>query len=246
MSPLISVIIPTYKRPDLLTRALNSLTIETSTCIDIIVVDDDPYASGAEVAKQFNTVRYFAKRGIDKGLSASRNIGIQLSVAPYILFLDDDDFIENGAIDQCASVIRSGHSFYYFNFSYLFPSKKVLVSTADANNEGLLVVNKIPVGAYIIEKSSIRATFDLSMKSHEDWNFLLDNVKWERAMHIPTSLAVIDKTRQDESSMQVRRKDSFWMEFLGIYAKHPSPELKHARLAQLQTLGVTIPEMIFS
>jgi glycosyltransferase involved in cell wall biosynthesis len=40
-NPLVSVVIPTYKRPDMLGRAINSVLNQTYDNIEIIVVDDN-------------------------------------------------------------------------------------------------------------------------------------------------------------------------------------------------------------
>jgi glycosyltransferase involved in cell wall biosynthesis len=207
----------------------------------VIVIDDDEELSAASIVAQFPRVRYIAKRGVDRGLSTSRNIGIRLSKGDYLIFLDDDDFFAEHAIDRFASAISKIHNFYYSDFTIIKGKDKYHSSTKSSAESKLMVVNEIPIGAFMIQKSAIRNEFDQALKSHEDWNFLLDNVNWSKATYIPEPLVNIDKSMTDDSSMQVRRRKYFWMEFLGIYAKHPNPDLRIKRSMMIKTLGIDIP-----
>jgi glycosyltransferase involved in cell wall biosynthesis len=241
MSAQISIVIPTYKRPEMLHRSLASIQYNLMHELDILVIDDDPEMSGSEVVKKYPNVRYFAKRGINRGLSESRNLGIKFSEGRYILFLDDDDYLLPNAIDSFAASINSKSSFYFGDFKYLTTKGEEFVSLEAVPERKLLVVNEIPVGAYIIEKSSIKSPFDVSMRSHEDWQFLLQNVDWNFAQHLNECVVGIDKTSEDDSSMQNRRRQYFWMDFLTIYAKFPEPGLANLRSQVLQSLGTNVP-----
>jgi glycosyltransferase involved in cell wall biosynthesis len=96
--PLVSVIIPTYKRPALLGRAVRSVLTQTYDPVEIIVVDDNPEGTPSRreteaVMREFmeeRRVRY-VKHAVNQGGSAARNTGIQLARGEFISFLDDDD-----------------------------------------------------------------------------------------------------------------------------------------------------------
>ena len=56
-SPRVSVVIPTIKRPDGLTRAIDSILLQESVPEDdaeIVVVDNDPEGSAEQVVHRFN------------------------------------------------------------------------------------------------------------------------------------------------------------------------------------------------
>ena len=86
----ISVIIPTYNRCDLLKRAINSVTKQTITPKEIIIVDncstDQTYQM---VSSLFPEINYFIEK--KRGVSAARNKGILESKSKWIAFLDSDD-----------------------------------------------------------------------------------------------------------------------------------------------------------
>lgn len=241
MKPLISIIIPTYKRPDLLARALQSATCSNNNLLEIIVIDDDPEMSAQKVVQAFEKVRYVAKRGIQRGLSKSRNIGIELSIGDFLIFIDDDDFFEANGIEFYLEATKLNKPFVYSNFNYIKPNEVVNVNLESRSLRGLLVHNFIPVGSYMIRKSAIQYRFDEFMRSHEDWDFLLKNLDLKNSVFIPKITVSIDKTAVENESMQIRRKQLLWMDFISIYSKHPAPDLAEARAKTLKSYGVNIP-----
>ncbi len=98
-----SVIIPTYNRKDLLSRALRSVLQQVTdtkkvsvtpkgVChqIEVIVVDDGSTDGTREmIEKDFPSVQYFHQR--NQGPAAARNRGIERARGPWIAFLDSDD-----------------------------------------------------------------------------------------------------------------------------------------------------------
>jgi glycosyltransferase involved in cell wall biosynthesis len=91
-SPKVSVVIPTYNRPDLLSRAIESVLNQTYTNYECIIVDDASCVDTSSVIKEFNdgSIRYFEHEK-NQGASAARNTGIEHAKGEYIAFLDDDD-----------------------------------------------------------------------------------------------------------------------------------------------------------
>jgi len=65
MDPKLSIIIPTYKRPDKLTRALLSIDEALRTSLEIIVVDDCEKMSAAAVVMNFKKSGTFANEGVN-------------------------------------------------------------------------------------------------------------------------------------------------------------------------------------
>lgn len=92
---LVSVVLPTYERPDLARRAVESVISQTYTPIELIVVDDhsETPIQGAlsdVTTKGIESVQY-VRHPENRGVSAARNTGIEASSGNYIAFLDDDD-----------------------------------------------------------------------------------------------------------------------------------------------------------
>lgn len=96
--PLISVIIPTYKRRYLvLERAIKSVIAQTFKNIEIIIVDDSPddYSYREEIKFNIQLLNderiYYHQHKQTMGACAARNTGVQYSKGTYLAFLDDDD-----------------------------------------------------------------------------------------------------------------------------------------------------------
>jgi glycosyltransferase involved in cell wall biosynthesis len=93
MPPTVSVIITTYNRPDLISRALESVLSQTYEDLECIVVDDcSPENKSREIIKSFDDSRLsYLRHKENKGLAAARNTGIEHSDGEFVAFLDDDD-----------------------------------------------------------------------------------------------------------------------------------------------------------
>jgi len=92
-NPKVSVIIPTYNRPERLQRALSSIRSQTYDNIEAVVVDDHSETSMSEIAGSFSPSLdvKFIRHEQNKGANPARNTGIKNSSGQYIAFLDDDD-----------------------------------------------------------------------------------------------------------------------------------------------------------
>jgi glycosyltransferase involved in cell wall biosynthesis len=94
--PMVSIVIPTYNRKDLLRETLQSLAQQTypSDRFEIIVVDDGSSDGTQEItAEAFPfTLRYVQQH--NQGDAAARNFGAQQSQADILVFLDDDILVE--------------------------------------------------------------------------------------------------------------------------------------------------------
>ncbi|MGZ3699444.1 MAG: glycosyltransferase family 2 protein, partial [Bdellovibrionota bacterium] len=95
MLPL-SVIIPTYNRAHLISRALKSAIAECDERDEILVVDDASTDDTAKVLAGFPRVTYI--RAEHGGAGRTRNLGIARSKHPLVAFLDSDDEWVPGAL----------------------------------------------------------------------------------------------------------------------------------------------------
>lgn len=90
----ISAIICTFKRPDYLRHALQSLCEQSLPRdeYEIIVVDNAVEAEAEQVVREFDdgrvNLRYVTEKEV--GLSRARNTGLKAAAAPYVAYMDDD------------------------------------------------------------------------------------------------------------------------------------------------------------
>jgi len=95
---LVSTVVPTYNRSELLLGALESIRKQLFRPIEIVVVDDgstdDTYNVVREWAQRHEETGMLAVRCVkqtNQGANAARNRGIQESRGEFIAFLDSDD-----------------------------------------------------------------------------------------------------------------------------------------------------------
>lgn len=111
---LVSIIIPTYHRPDFLKRAVESSLSQTYENIEIIVVSDNELNSKAErdtvaVMQFFKSkvnVVYLKSIG-NRGGCVARNRGLAEAKGEYINFLDDDDVLLPEKIHKQVQLINN-------------------------------------------------------------------------------------------------------------------------------------------
>jgi glycosyltransferase involved in cell wall biosynthesis len=91
-SPLISVIVPTYNRADLLPRTIDSVFNQTIEDFELIIVDDGSTDNTQSVVRSYTDDRLiYIQFAENQGANAARNAGIQNATAQYVSFLDSDD-----------------------------------------------------------------------------------------------------------------------------------------------------------
>ncbi|WP_261525494.1 glycosyltransferase family 2 protein [Burkholderia multivorans] len=98
LPPVVSVVVPTYRRPDLLERCLDALSVQVfdPTTYEIIVVDDDPAGSARPVVDACRArmtdvpaIRYLSAPDT-QGPAGARNVGWRSARGALIAFTDDD------------------------------------------------------------------------------------------------------------------------------------------------------------
>jgi glycosyltransferase involved in cell wall biosynthesis len=99
MAPLVSVIIPTYNREKIITRAIDSVFAQTYQDFEIIVLDDGSQDNTKAVVEGYGTkVHYFYQN--NKGIAGARNAGMHQAAGEYIAFLDSDDYWLPGKLER--------------------------------------------------------------------------------------------------------------------------------------------------
>lgn len=90
--PLVSVIIPTLNRQDLLMRSIQSVLAQTFEDFELVIVDDGSDDNTEVKVKQIKDKRiFYTKSAFNKGAQAARVKGVWEAKGDFICFLDSDD-----------------------------------------------------------------------------------------------------------------------------------------------------------
>ncbi|MEQ8841227.1 MAG: glycosyltransferase family A protein [Acidimicrobiales bacterium] len=102
--PEIAVVIPAYNRAATLGRAIESVLGQTRPPTEIVIVDDGSTDATAAVAAAYGpTVRVTTIE--NSGPAIARNVGVNATSAPWIAFLDSDDYWLPGHLSRIADAI---------------------------------------------------------------------------------------------------------------------------------------------
>ena len=101
----VSLIIPTFNRPHLLPRCVDS-ALQAGSDVEVIVVDDASYDETASVCQKLRDIKY-VRLDSNKGVAGARNEGLRASTSEYVSFLDDDDRRLPNSIDAQVKLLES-------------------------------------------------------------------------------------------------------------------------------------------
>lgn len=109
MRPSISIIVPCFNGESFIKNTINSIKNQTFTEWECIIIDDGSIDKSKQIINNeinnYNRFHYVSQE--NKGLSSTRNYGINLAKGEYIFFLDSDDSIPKNALTDLFHVIES-------------------------------------------------------------------------------------------------------------------------------------------
>ncbi len=182
--PMISVIVRTRDRPELLRQALASVAATTYAQAEVVLVNDGgtPPAVPTDFPLRVETVHLETNRG----RAAAANAGIAAAGGDYVTFLDDDDLAEPEHLATLAGLVRAaGVRVAYTDAAvgiYELDgeagwrcSERRLPYSRDFDPELLLFDNYIPFNTLLIERRLFdqAGELDEDLPFFEDWDYLI-------------------------------------------------------------------------
>lgn len=128
--PVISVIMASYNPvPQYFERAVKSIIYQTFQGSELIIIDDHSKMPVKDICKQFTDderIRYIRLEE-NCGRSFARNVGLAESRGKYLMFLDDDDWIDRNKFHKHISILSKGYNFVYSDYVFFTPHNEFLM-----------------------------------------------------------------------------------------------------------------------
>jgi GT2 family glycosyltransferase len=113
---MLSLIIATYDRPEMLLRCCQSLQQQEGVAdVEVIVVNNGEVGTLADIEKEFSSFQFIHEP--QRGLSLTRNKGAAAATGEYLVFLDDDVQFPTGFI-RMAQEVAASQAYVAFGGSY--------------------------------------------------------------------------------------------------------------------------------
>lgn len=225
----VSIIVPTYNRPDFLHRALLSALKQTYENVEIVVVNDCGSIDAKIVSDYFGSekIKYF-EHETNKGLAHTRNTAILKSSGDYLCYLDDDDellpnhvecLMSNISYVDKSAVVYSDANYIHMNKNdngtYSITNQYVKRS-GHYNYKQLLIHNIAPPLCFLTKKQIViqAGLFDDTMRSHEDWDMWLRIARFTTLKYVPVTTC--NYTVIDNSNTNLSKNYSNMLETMRI------------------------------
>ena len=256
--PYFSIIVATHHRPELLTRALQSVRTSHFDDYELIVVADCCDASTMQVAGQFLSEQdTFIKRIGKQGPAISRNLGLRHARGRYIIFLDDDDAFSPDYLTQAVEATQEHPGLVLYTDYYVIEehapdtpagAKAYNISLADKDISSLYVKNFILNHCAIFPREAVQGREqDPHLSSLDDWDFLLNVASETGFQYVNISGAIVYKdyvnNRTRRGSTAATNGWATVSDYLTVYKKWPAPNLglRISRQRLLASAGQNVP-----
>jgi glycosyltransferase involved in cell wall biosynthesis len=198
--PSFSVVIPTYDRPDLTRRAIQSCLAQTKLPLEIIVVDD---SSPVSFEWDGNPIVRVARHERNFGGGRARNTGIDLAKGDFVCFLDSDDLWLPDKLSLTERAIledpRSEQTVFFHDLLSRRSGREDRLMQNPEFDPTRRILDYIFLRDGVVQTSTLaiptdaakRIRFDDTLRAHQDWDFShrldLAGLRFRR---IPSALAI--------------------------------------------------------
>ena len=229
---LVSVVIPTLDRPQLLLRALKSVFNQTYQNLDVIVVVDRPHEETDAVLREIDDPRlHVVVSPCPLSSPAARNLGVDEAKGAWVAFLDDDDEWLPTKIEKQLAFAAGREDVLVSCLSRVVTPRMSYVLPA------VIYDNSVPLDDYLFSRSSpfarqgfIQTSSFFMQRSvldrvrfrddptHDDWEFALRLSKQSgmRIETVPEVLTVLyfEEQRSSGTSRQTWKKSLAWIDLM--------------------------------
>lgn len=242
--PLVSIIVRTCGRPEVLRETLLSLRNQTYPNIEVVVVEDGPECAKAMIENDFkdlNILYYATEEKVGRSIAGNKAMG--MAHGQYLNFLDDDDLFYAEHIEVLVKTLEHSDNKAAYAFAFETPievhSKDPYIYTVynylgihkqKFDKIELCYHNYIPIQCIMFEKSLFEhyGGLDESLDALEDWDLWVryslhtdfDCVEKTTSIYrVPKVRNINDKRQRelDDALVVVRNKHKSYMQTINVY-----------------------------
>jgi glycosyltransferase involved in cell wall biosynthesis len=193
--PLISVVLPTRDRHQLLARAIESVERQTYSNWELLIVDDGSVDETAQFLAGLDHPKIRCLRGNGRGVCAARNVALAAAGGELIAYLDDDNTMHPGWLKAVAWGFEQRPSKSTLYGAIVVDDSTRIISTGDGDLPRLffssydhksVAINNIADMGCIAHRARIpEARFDESLREMGDWDLFLRLTRDESPLALP-------------------------------------------------------------
>ncbi len=243
-APLVSIIVRTCGRPEVLRETLISLRHQTYSNIEVVVVEDGPDCSGKMIKEDFSDLNIiYHAMGKNVGRSKAGNTAMELAHGKYLNFLDDDDLFYADHVEVLVRALEKSENRAAYAFAFETPVQvmskdpyiyKVYgynrVHRTKFNKIELCYHNFIPIQCIMFEKGLFDqyGGLDETLDALEDWDLWVryslytdfECVEKTTSIYRVPKVKEVNAKRQkdlDDALLVVREKHKGYEQKISVY-----------------------------
>lgn len=188
-TPLISVVITAYNRPDYLRSSIASVLGQTLADLEIIVVDDCSPTDPLPVLREFDAAIRYRRMPKNGGANRARNEGVRLATGHYVAFLDDDDIWLPHKLEQQLPRLANATA-CLCGYEYLDTGKTFVQPVASIDASLLKLGNTFcGMSGLVCKRSWLLANpFDETLPNGQDWDVYVRLARDQAIAYVAESL----------------------------------------------------------
>lgn len=229
---LVSVVIPTLKRPQPLLRAIDGVLRQTHRELEVIVVVDRPDPGTADAVRSVADPRVrLLETPTPLTAAGARNAGADQAKGEWVAFLDDDDEWLPGKLERQLALAAGGRLMLVTCLS------RVVTSAGSHVRPKIVYDGSVPIDEYLFDRRTLFGGSSFMQTSsfllprhlmdevrfdedspHDDWDFLLRLSK-QQNVRIDTVPEVLVVVHFEDDHSHLTTRTSFWAVSLGYLDK---------------------------
>lgn len=180
-NPLVSIIMPTKNRGDVIGHAIDSVLSQTHLNWELIIVDDSSSENTLQIVKSRysdNRIRIINSKG--KGCSAARNTGLDSSNGTIIAYLDDDNvwrknYLQKMLLEMLRTDKKTAYSWLLRHHKSLKDFSNCDLLVKSFNIDSLKYKNYIDLNVFMHHRDIYEdlGGFDTTLERMVDWDLII-------------------------------------------------------------------------